>query len=112
MILGNQLNDLLPTAKAMGKALRINDIHGRYIVFLKNSFPRDLSMEGLKIVLDTANGATYRVAPDALHELGADVEVIHNTPNGININDGCGSQHTEDLKETVIKSGAAARTGF
>ncbi len=112
MILGNRLNDLLPKAKAMGKALRINDIHGRYIVFLKNSFPRELSMEGIKIVLDTSNGATYRVAPDAFGELGADVDVIHNTPNGLNINDGCGSQHTEDLKNTVIKSGAAVGLAF
>ena len=112
MILGDKLNDLLPKAKAMGKALRINDIHGRYIVFLKNSFPRDLSMEGMKIVLDTSNGATYRIAPDAFLELGAEVEVIHNTPNGININDGCGSQHTQDLKNTVIKSGAAIGLAF
>ena len=112
MILGDKLNDLLPQAKAMGKAIRINDIHGRYIVFLKNSFPRDLSMEGMKIVLDTSNGATYRVAPDAFDELGADVEVIHNTPNGININDGCGSQHTQDLKNKVIKSGAAIGLAF
>ena len=112
MILGDKLNALLPKAKAMGKALRINDIHGRYIVFLKNSFPRDLSMEGMKIVLDTSNGATYRIAPDAFLELGAEVEVIHNTPNGININDGCGSQHTQDLKNTVIKSGAAIGLAF
>ena len=112
MILGDKLNDLLPKAKAMGKALRINDIHGRYIVFLKNSFPRDLSMEGMKIVLDTSNGATFRIAPDAFLELGAEVEVIHNTPNGININDGCGSQHTQDLKNTVIKSGAAIGLAF
>jgi phosphoglucosamine mutase len=112
MIFGDKLNDLLPKAKDMGKALRINDIHGRYIVFLKNSFPRDLSMEGMKIVLDTSNGATYRIAPDAFGELGADVEVIHNTPNGININDGCGSQHTQDLKNTVIKSGAAIGLAF
>jgi phosphoglucosamine mutase len=112
MILGDKLNDLLPKAKAMGKALRINDIHGRYIVFLKNSFPRDLSMEGMKIVLDTSNGATYRIAPDAFLELGAEVEVIHNTPNGININDGCGSQYTQDLKNTVIKSGAAIGLAF
>ena len=80
MILGGNLDGLLPQAKAMGKAIRINDIHGRYIVFLKNSFPRELSMEGMKIVLDTSNGATYRVAPDAFDELGADVHVIHNTP--------------------------------
>lgn len=112
MILGDRLNDLLPKANAMGKALRINDIHGRYIVFLKNSFPSELSMERLKIVLDTSNGATYRIAPDAFLELGADVDVIHNTPNGININDGCGSQHTQDLKNTVIKNGAAIGLAF
>jgi len=112
MILGNRLNDLLPSAKAMGKAVRINDIHGRYIVFLKNSFPHDLSMEGMKIVLDTSNGATYRIAPDAFGELGADVEVIHNSPNGININDGCGSQHTQDLKNRVIQSGAVLGLAF
>ncbi len=112
MILGGNLADLLPPAKAMGKAIRINDIHGRYIVFLKNSFPRELSMEGMKIVLDTSNGATYRVAPDAFDELGADVTVIHNTPNGTNINDGCGSQHTQDLKNKVIQTGAAVGLAF
>ncbi len=112
MILGGRLKNLLPHPKDMGKAVRINDIHGRYIVFLKNSFPRDLSMEGMKIVLDTSNGATYRVAPDAFDELGADIEVIHNTPNGININDGCGSQHTEDLRNKVIQTGAAVGLAF
>ncbi|MEN6489454.1 MAG: phosphoglucosamine mutase [Smithella sp.] len=112
MMLSGNLADLLPPAKAMGKAIRINDIHGRYIVFLKNSFPRELSMEGMKIVLDTSNGATYRVAPDAFNELGADVTVIHNTPNGININDGCGSQHTEDLRNKVIQTGAAVGLAF
>jgi phosphoglucosamine mutase len=112
MILGGNLDNLLPPAKAMGKAIRINDIHGRYIVFLKNSFPRELSMEGMKIVLDTSNGATYRVAPDAFDELGADVHVIHNTPNGININDGCGSQHTQDLRKKVVESGAAIGLAF
>lgn len=112
LILGDTLTGLLPRAKEMGKASRINDVHGRYIVFLKNSFPRDLSMEGMKIVLDTSNGATYRIAPDAFYELGADIEVIHNTPNGININDGCGSQHTQDLKNTVVSHGAALGLAF
>jgi phosphoglucosamine mutase len=112
LILGDRLHDLLPPAKAMGKALRINDIHGRYIVFLKNTFPRELSMEGMKIVLDTSNGATYQVAPDAFDELGANVETIHNTPNGVNINDHCGSQHTQDLKKRVVESGAAVGLAF
>jgi phosphoglucosamine mutase len=112
IILGRRLKSLLPHPKDMGKAVRINDIHGRYIVFLKNSFSRDLSMEGMKIVLDTSNGATYRVAPDAFDELGAVVEVIHNKPNGTNINDGCGSQHTADLRNKVIQTGAAVGFAF
>ncbi len=96
----------------MGKAFRMEDVHGRYIVFLKNTFPRNLSMEGMKVVLDTANGATYRVAPEAFIELGAEVEVIHNTPNGVNINDQCGSQHTEDLMKRVVESGASIGLAF
>jgi len=112
LILNKKLTDLLPTAKGMGKAFRIDDVHGRYIVFLKNTFPRQLSMEGMKIVMDTANGAAYRVAPEAFIELGADVEVIHNTPNGININDRCGSQHTADLRKKVVESGAAVGLAF
>lgn len=112
LILNNKLIDLLPTAKGMGKAFRMEDVQGRYIVFLKNTFPRNLSMEGMKIVLDAANGAAYRVAPAAFTELGAEVEVIHNTPNGININDRCGSQHTEDLKKRVVESGAAIGLAF
>jgi phosphoglucosamine mutase len=112
LILNNRLADLLPTAKGMGKAFRMEDVQGRYIVFLKNTFPRNLSMEGLKIVLDTANGATYRVAPEAFTELGAEVEVIHHTPNGLNINDQCGSQHTGDLKKKVVDSGAAVGLAF
>jgi phosphoglucosamine mutase len=96
----------------MGQAYRLDDVNGRYIVFLKNTFPRDVSIEGMKIVLDTANGATYRVAPDAFWELGADVEAIHNIPNGININDKCGSQHTQDLRKKVVESGAAIGLAF
>jgi len=112
LIFSDRLSVLLPEAKDMGKAIRINDIHGRYIVFLKNSFPQNLSMEGIKIVMDTANGATYRIAPDAFGELGADITVIHNTPNGININDRCGSQHTQDLRKTVIENGASLGLAF
>ncbi|MBN1365280.1 MAG: phosphoglucosamine mutase [Syntrophaceae bacterium] len=112
LILNNKLNDLLPTASEMGKASRIDDVHGRYIVFLKNTFPRNFSMEGMKIVLDTANGATYKVAPDSFVELGAEVEVIHNNPDGMNINAKCGSQHTEDLRKRVVTSGAAIGLAF
>lgn len=112
LILSDKLVDFLPKANGVGKAFRIADVHGRYIVFLKNTFPRNLSMEGMKIVLDTANGATYRVAPDAFSELGADVKVIHNTPNGVNINENCGSQHTQNLRKKVVESGAALGLAF
>jgi phosphoglucosamine mutase len=112
LMLSNTLHGLVPPVKDMGRAFRLEDVHGRYIVFVKNTFPRDLSMEGMKIVLDTANGATYKVAPDTFWELGAEIEVIHNTPNGININDKCGSLHTQDLRKRVVESGAAIGLAF
>ncbi|NLT24880.1 MAG: phosphoglucosamine mutase [Syntrophorhabdus sp.] len=112
LMMSNTLHGLVPPVREMGQAFRLEDAHGRYIVFVKNSFPRDLSIEGMKIVLDTANGATYRVAPDTFWELGADIEVIHNAPNGININDRCGSQHTEDLRQRVVETGAAVGLAF
>jgi phosphoglucosamine mutase len=112
LILNNKLSELLPTGQDIGKAFRLEGVNGRYIVFAKNTFPRHLSMEGMKIVLDTANGATYRVAPDTFTELGASVEVIHKTPNGVNINDKCGSQHTEVLREKVVERGAAIGLAF
>ncbi|HBA53682.1 phosphoglucosamine mutase [Syntrophorhabdus aromaticivorans] len=112
LILSNTLHTLVPPVKDMGQAFRLEDVNGRYIVFLKNTFPRDLSIEGMKIVIDTANGATYRVARDTFWELGANVEVIHNTPNGININENCGSQHTEGLRKKVVEEGAAIGLAF
>jgi len=112
LILGNKLPEMVPPVREMGQAYRLEDVHGRYIVFLKNTFPRDLSMEGMKIVIDTANGATYKIAPDTFFELGANIEVIHNTPNGLNINDQCGSQHTQDLKKRVVESRANIGLAF
>jgi phosphoglucosamine mutase len=112
LILGNELPDKVPPTREMGRAYRLDDVHGRYIVFLKNTFPRDLSMEGMKVVIDTANGATYKIAPATFFELGAEAEVIHNTPNGLNINDHCGSQHTQDLRERVVEAGADIGLAF
>ena len=112
LMLSNTLHTLVAPVKDMGQAFRLDDVNGRYIVFLKNTFPRDLSMEGMKIVMDTANGATYRIAPEMFWELGADVEAIHNIPNGININDKCGSQYTEDLRKRVVDKGAAIGLAF
>lgn len=91
------------TGKEIGKAQRIDDVIGRYIVQLKNSFPKELSLQGLRIVLDTANGAGYKVGPTVLEELGAEVIVIHNKPDGFNINEDCGALHTKDLANAVVK---------
>lgn len=112
LMLSNTLHELVPPVKDMGKAFRLGDVNGRYIVFLKNTFPRDLSIDGMKICLDTANGATYKVAHSAFWELGADLDVIHNSPNGVNINDNCGSQHTADLRKKVLENGAAIGLAF
>jgi len=91
------------TGKKIGKAKRIDDVIGRYIVQLKNSFPLNLSLHGVRIVLDSANGAAYKVGPTVLEELGADVIVLHDEPSGFNINEGCGALHASDLCETVVK---------
>ena len=112
LILSGKLPEMVPEAKEMGRAYRMEDALGRYIVFLKNTFPRDLSMEGMKVVIDAANGATYRVCPDTFTELGASVEVIHNNPNGLNINDNCGSQYTQDLEKRVVETGANIGLAF
>jgi len=85
----------------IGKARRIDDVIGRYIVQLKNSFSRELSLQGLRIVLDTANGAAYKVGPTVLEELGAEVIVLHNKPDGFNINENCGALHTKDVSNAV-----------
>ncbi|MCU0482934.1 MAG: phosphoglucosamine mutase [Chloroflexi bacterium] len=112
LILGGNLPGMVPPAHEMGRAYRLDDARARYIVFLKNAFPRDLSLEGLKIAMDVGNGATYRVAPAVFEELGADLTVIHDEPDGININDDCGSQHTADLRGTVVETGAAIGLAF
>ncbi|MGI5939720.1 MAG: phosphoglucosamine mutase [Thermoleophilia bacterium] len=112
LVLGGGLPGMVAPPQEIGRAYRLEDAAGRYIVFLKNTFPRSLSIEGVKIVLDTANGATYRVAPAIFTELGADVTVIHDRPNGLNINKDCGSQHTTDLRKAVVESGAAVGLAF
>jgi phosphoglucosamine mutase len=89
------------TGKGIGAAKRIDDVIGRYIVALKNSFSSELSLQGLRIVLDTANGAGYKVGPTVLEELGAEVIVLHDKPNGVNINEGCGALHTKDVRDAV-----------
>ena len=89
-----------------GKAKRIEDAVGRYIVFLKNTFPKDLTLDGLKVVVDCANGAAYKVAPIIFQELGAQVTTIGTEPDGTNINVNCGSLKPEILSEEVVRSGS------
>lgn len=96
-----KIDALRPTATEVGKAFRIDDAAGRYIVFLKNTFPSDLDLTGLKIVLDCGNGAAYKVAPAVFEELGAEVIPLGVKPNGTNINAGCGSLHPEVISEAV-----------
>jgi phosphoglucosamine mutase len=90
----------------IGRARRIDDARGRYIHFAKSTFPEHLRLDGLKVVIDCANGAAYHVAPEALWELGAEVIPLGVTPDGININKECGSTYPELLQQTVVASGA------
>ncbi len=97
----NQIDSLRPTASEVGKAFRIDDAAGRYIVYLKNTFPTSLDLTGMRIVLDCANGAAYKVAPAVFSELGAEVIPLGVKPDGTNINAGCGSLHPEVISEAV-----------
>ncbi|MGK6318722.1 phosphoglucosamine mutase [Sphingomonas sp. DT-204] len=97
----------LAAAPDIGRARRVEDARGRYIHFAKSTFPDDLRLDGLKVVIDCANGAAYQVAPSALWELGAEVVAIGVEPNGKNINDQVGSTAPVTLQETVVASGAA-----
>ena len=106
LIVSDEIKHLRPTADAIGKAYRIGDAEGRYIEVVKRSVPRDLDFQGIKLVVDCANGAAYKVAPTVLRELGAEIEVIANTPDGMNINDTCGAVHPERLQDAVRRHGA------
>lgn len=106
LIFSDRIDSLRPTADDVGKAFRVDDAVGRYIVFLKNTFPKDLDLTGLKIVLDCAHGAAYKVAPAVLEELGAEVFAYGVSPNGTNINAGCGSTHPEVIAAAVREHGA------
>ncbi|MBM3585864.1 MAG: phosphoglucosamine mutase [Alphaproteobacteria bacterium] len=100
--------DAIPLAgpRDLGRAKRLDDADGRYIEFAKSTFPKSLTLDGLRIVLDCANGAAYRVAPTVLWELGAEVIPIGVTPDGFNINQRCGSTHPSTLSEAVVTHGA------
>lgn len=106
LVFSGRIEDIRPTADAIGKAVRIDDALGRYIEFAKSSFPRGLTLEGTRIVVDCAHGAAYKSTPCVLRELGAEVIVIGNQPDGSNINKDCGSMHPELLCMKVRELGA------
>ena len=107
-----QLNQPMTTAERLGKARRIEDASGRYIEFCKGTMPWGFSLQGLQIVVDCANGATYHIAPSVFSELGAKVIPVATDPNGTNINRGCGSTKTDLLKEKVMELGADLGIAF
>jgi phosphoglucosamine mutase len=100
------IDSIRPTADKIGRAFRLEDARGRYIVFLKATFPRELTLEGMTIVVDCANGAAYKTAPAVLEELGAKVISLGVSPDGKNINDKCGALHPESLAKAVLQHGA------
>ena len=105
-------DDIRPTAEKVGTARRIDDAVGRYIEFVKATFPKGMRLDGLRIVCDCANGATYKVGPFTLSELGAEVVAIANRPDGRNVNHQCGSVHPEEMRATVIRERADLGLAF
>ena len=106
LIFSQKMAALRPVAEEIGKAARIDDAKGRFIVYLKNTFPNNLTLDGLHVVLDCAHGATYGVAPHVFEELGARVTTIGVNPDGKNINDQCGALHPEKVAAKVRETGA------
>jgi phosphoglucosamine mutase len=97
-----------PQGGHIGRAFRLDDARGRYIEYIKSTIPRGETLEGLKVVVDCANGAAYKITPSVLEELGATVITLNDNPDGLNINEKCGSLHTESLREAVLAHGANA----
>lgn len=110
----NQIDQPMKTVPAdrLGKVARMSEAHGRYIEFCKNTFPSHLTLKGLKIVVDCANGAAYAVAPSIFHELGSEVVSIADNPDGFNINQTCGATDTTYLQEMVVKYNANVGIAF
>jgi phosphoglucosamine mutase len=106
LVFSGKIDNIRPTAGKIGRAARIDDALGRYVEFAKASFPRKMSLDGLRVAVDVANGAAYKSTPCVLRELGAEVAIVHNEPNGMNINDGCGSTHPDEIQRAVELSDA------
>jgi phosphoglucosamine mutase len=103
LVFSGEIENIRPTADEIGKAMRIDDALGRYIEYAKASFPRRMNLEGMRIVADCAHGAAYKSTPCVLHELGAEVIVYGNQPDGMNINQDCGSMHPDLLCRRVVE---------
>jgi phosphoglucosamine mutase len=103
LVFSGGIENIRPTAEEIGKAVRIDDALGRYIEFAKSGFPRGMTLEGVRVVVDCANGAAYKSTPCVLRELGAHVVVYGNQPDGMNINRNCGSMHPEELCRKVVE---------
>jgi phosphoglucosamine mutase len=112
LVSSSEVDSLRPTGCAIGRARRIDDAAGRYIEYVKSTFPKGMRLDGLKIICDCAHGATYKVGPATLSELGAEVMSIGNDPNGHNINDQCGSMHPERMRAMVIQERAHLGIAF
>ena len=106
IVFAGEIDSIRPTAGKIGRAARIDDALGRYVEFAKASFPRGMSLEKMRVAVDVANGAAYKSTPCILRELGAEVTVAHNEPNGININAQCGSIYPEEIQRLVKETGA------
>jgi len=106
LIFSGAIDAIRPTAAEIGKAVRIDDAIGRYNEFVKSSIPRGMDLTGLRVVVDSANGAAYKIGPRVLLELGADVISLYDQPNGMNINQGCGSLHPEVISRAVMANRA------
>lgn len=106
LIFSNDIDSIRPTAEEVGKAFRIDDAEGRYVSYIKTSFPKEYDLSGIKIVIDCANGAAYKAAPLVMQELGADIVVLNNRPDGCNINKDCGSLHPDVIIKAVLDHGA------
>ena len=106
LVFSGEIENIRPTAEAIGKAVRIDDALGRYIEYAKASFPRGLTLEGMRVVVDCAHGAAYKSTPCVLRELGAEVIAVGIQPDGMNINRDCGSMHPEHLGNRVREHGA------
>jgi len=112
LIFSGGIDAIRPTAAEIGKAFRIDDAIGRYNEFVKSSIPRGMDLSGLRIVVDSANGAAYKIGPRVLTELGADVISLYDQPNGVNINQGCGSLHPKVICRAVVANTAQIGVAF